>query len=312
MRRCTLITVMLLAGSALAQAQSSQGIKWQTDPQQAIALSQQTKLPILFYVLAGSGDRDNDIERAQRQALSDPRVLMLSQRFIPVRLSRSKHRDLLEGFYLRKHSNMEMSFVTPDGKQLGNLSTGGVANADSLSQKMALVFNTYRQQLFEQELKPIVDKADASPAELRQVLGVIQNFTIVGADGSLCNLVKRKGLDKQTLNLCYEVLAHLSTKTSVQKLLELSFDGDIKATQALTKCTPAAAETMLDQLVTEDGLVRLDIYKACAKICQIKSVKSDKWWNNAKPQLFDKEINRVTEIVRETSARWKILNEEYR
>lgn len=312
MRRDVLIAVVLLCGTAVGLAQSSQGIKWQTDPQQAVAMARQTRLPLLFYVLAGSRDRDDRIESAQRRALSDPRVLMLSQRFITVRLSRSRHRDMLESVYLRQSSNMEMSFVTPDGKRLDSLGASGVANADSLAQKMALVFNFYRQQLFDQELRPVLEKKDAEPADLQQALGVIRDFTIVGADNAVGALLERKGLDPKTLGLCYDVLAHLSTKISLQKLLDLSFAGDTKATKALTQCTPAAAELMLDQLLTENGLVRLDIYRAVAKICRIKSIKSDKWWNNAKPRLFDQEIDRVTKLVRETSARWKQLNEEYR
>ena len=312
MRGVVPIIVLLVGGVAVGLAQSSQGIQWQKDPQQAVALAQRTKLPLMFYVLPGSSDRDERLERAQRRALADPRVLRLSQRFIPVRLSRSRHRDLLEKVHLRRTASMEMSFVAPNGDRLDNISAGGIAEPDSLAQKMARVFNFYRQRLFDTEQRPVLEKKESKPAEIRAALERIRDFIILGADSTVVTLMEREGLDAKNAALCYDVLAQLSTQISVNKLLDLSLDGDANAAKALTKCTPAAAELMLGQMITEDGGVRVDIYKAVTKICRIKKVKSNQWWERAKERLHIKERERVTELVGQAARQWKRENEEYR
>lgn len=312
MYRLVLIAVVLAVGAGTGLAQSSGGIQWQNNPQQAVALAQRTQRPLMFYVLASSRDRDDRLERAQRRALADPRVLRLAQRFIPVRLSRSRHRDLLEQLHLRPSANMEMSFVAPDGSRLDSISATGVANADSLAQKLALVFNFHRQRVFDRDLRPVLENKEAKPAELQAALNRIQEFTILGADSAVVKLLGRENLDPKTASLCYDVLAHLSTKIAVEKLLDLSFNGNAKAANTLTKCTPAAAEMMLPQIVLEDGAIRVDIYRAATRICRIKKVKSDKWWAKAEGRRRQHEIDRVKEIVAEVSKKWKAKYEEYR
>jgi len=309
MRRLIATLLTLACSTVIARAQTG-GIKWQTDPEEAVALAKKTQLPLMFYVLASSDDRDDKLETRQRKALADPRVIELSKRFVPVRLSRSRHRDLLKQIGLDQTANMEIAFTAPDGEALDRpLSAGGVANADSLAQKMGLVFNFHRQRVFDRELRPILENTDARPAELRTALERIREMTIVGADTSVAALLDRKGLDPKLASVCCDVLAHLSSKISVGKLLERSAAGDRDATEALGSCTPAAAEAMMEQLRDSGGSVRLDVYRAVGKICRIKSLKPDKWWTSAKDPLKEKEIERVTALAREASKRWQAENE---
>ncbi len=117
-RKLASLVLLLTAPLTLAQCDE---IPWRTDPRQAVSEAQRTLRPIMVYVLAGSEDRDNNLQNAPRWALADPRVVPLAQRFIPLRLSRSADRDVLRDFGLSETANMMMSFVTPDGKHLGDL-----------------------------------------------------------------------------------------------------------------------------------------------------------------------------------------------
>ena len=308
MRRSVLIFAVLVGGVASGLAQSG-GIRWQSDPQQAVAVSQQTQLPLMCYMLGSSDDRDQRLERDQRRAMADPRVILLSKRFVPVRISRVRHRQFLEQLHLRETDNMKISFVAPDGSELGDIGSSGIANADALVQKMALVFDFHRQRMFDRELRPVLENKESKPDEIRTALLRVRDFTIVGADATVAALLDRQGIDKGTGTLCYEVLAQLSTKVAVTKLLERSAAGDETATAALTKCTPEAAEMMLEQLVGADGVVRLDIYRAVGKICRVKSVKADRWWEKAKDRLKTKEIERIRGLVETASKQWKAQNE---
>lgn len=305
-RLCVVVWAGLGAAVALAQ---SDGIQWSRDVQGAIAASQRTQLPLMFWVLSSSRDRDNNLENDQRAAFRDPEVVRLSQRFITARVSRSANRDLLQELKLPRSTNMEIVFVTPDGTVLDRLSPSGVARPASLAQKMKLVFKAYRQQLFTRELKPTLEKAGAPPQEVRTALERIRDLHITTADKTLLKLLDRPGLDRQTTRLCYETLASLSTKPAVEKLLALSAEGKPLATEALKQCTPAGAELMLDQLVTEDGLVRLDVYDALVESCGIRKRKSHRWWERAKESLLVKEIKRVKGLVADVAEQWKAENE---
>ena len=315
MHRRTAIAIVLLCGAAVGLAQMPQAIEWQRDPARAVAQSQQTKLPIMFWVLGSSSDRDSKLEHDQRQAFADPDVVRRSQRYITARLSRSVNRDILEQLKLPRSTNMEIVFVSPSGDVLDRLSPSGVARASSLAQKMKLVFDAYRQRMFTQELQPILEKPDATPDELRDVLERVRSFNITVADAGLIKLLDRKGLDRKTERLCCEVLGGLSTKAGVDRLLTLSAEDNVLATDALAECTPAAAEMMLESLEAEDEqgkYIRLDVYNAVTKICRIKTRKSEKWWARVKVELRQKEIERVTELVKESSKRWKEQNEDMR
>lgn len=300
--------VILLGAATVALAQSGQGIIWQSNPQQAVALAQKANRPLLCYVLATTSDRAERLERDQRRALADSKVVSLARRFVCVKISRVRHKEFLEPFHLRENASLEISFVAPTGEQLGSISGGGVAEADTLAEKLYRVFDFHRQKLFDRELRPVLENKDAKPNEIQAALQTVREFTIGGADATVAALLDRGDLDTKTTTRCYDVLAELSTKISVEKLMSLAESGDTKATKALSKCTPAAAEMMLESWITQEGLIRLELYQAMGKICRIKSLKSDKWWQNAKDYLKTKEIDRVTELVRKSAEAWKTEN----
>jgi len=305
------VTVLVCCGlfGSVAQAQA-RGIQWRTDVPAAIQSAQQTRLPLMFWILGRNEDRDNNLENEQKRAFADPLVLRRAQRFITARLSRSVHRDILEQLGVSPSTTLEVAFVTPEGKLIDKLSASGVARPQSLAEKMRLVFNVYRQQLFTGQLQPLLEKPEASFEEVRDALETIRNLNITAADGVLIRLLERPGLDKRLLQPCLETLASLSTKAAVDKLVELTDKGNLQAGAALGQCTPAGAEHMLSHLVDKEGGVRLEVYDALVKVCDIKSRKVPRWWERAEPTQRQKEVDRVSELVRQAASAWKEENDE--
>ena len=88
-------------------------------------------------------------------------------------------------------------------------------------------------------------------ADLKQALKVIDEFTILDADQTVVKLLERPGVNASIGKACYDVLATLSTKPAVEALLERAATEDKNALRVLPKCTPLAAEQMLDRLSLE-------------------------------------------------------------
>jgi hypothetical protein len=305
--------VMVLALSGLAASvglAQGRGIVWRTDVPAAIQTAQQTHLPLMFWILGRNEDRDNNLENEQKRAFADPLVLRRAQRFVTVRLSRSVHRDILEQLGISPSTTLEVAFATPDGKLIDKLSASGVARPQSLAEKMRLVFNVYRQQLFTGQLQPLLEKQGAAFEEVRDALETIRNLNVTAADAAVIGLLERPGLDKRLVQPCLETLARLSTKAAVDKLVELTDKGNLQAGAALAQCTPGGAEHMLAHLVDKEGGVRLEVYEALVKVCEIKSRKVPRWWERAEPEQRQKEVDRVSELVRQCAGNWKEENDE--
>jgi hypothetical protein len=304
------VPMFLVACCALQAAEAQPTIQWRTDVPGAVATAKQTHLPLMFYVLGRNEDRDDKIDNAQKRAFTDPKVLQLSHRFITTRLSRSANRDVLEELKLPTTMTQEIAFVTPSGKVIDRLSPSGVADPNALADKMRLVFDAYRRQLFTSDIQPVLDKPNASPEEMRAALGAIRDLNITSADTTLLKLIEREDLNRGVLFETYDVLAALSTKPGMEKLAELAVAGKPHADEALARTTPIGAEILADKMVEDDGTVRVSIYEAICKVCDIKGRKSQKWWDRAENRLLIEEVDRVKKIAKEAAARWRAMNEE--
>lgn len=311
--KAALVAVLVWAMIPAAGAQQKGTINWSLRPKESISLAQKYKRPLMFYVLRSSRHRDHDLERDQKRAFADPVVYYLSQRFVSVKLSQYQHRDLLKKWGLSDRANMIIVFTNPKGEKIDEISAGGVGNPDSLAQKMYLVFNFYRQQLYDEELRPTLENTKASVADLKKALGYVKDFTIEKADAAVIEILKRDRLDKGVEKLCYDVLAQLSTRPGLEELFTLALSEDRVAAnaarKALGKCTPAAAEMMLPDLESDDPAVRLLAYKSATKICKVRSVKADRFWDGKNEQVKAKEIERVTKLVQSEAKRWRKRNE---
>lgn len=306
-RPFVLLVLLVAAGAARAQEDA---IPWLTDPQQAVREAQRSSRPIMAYVLASNKDRDPQQDHLQKLALANARVVRLSQRFVPLRMSRSMHGDALSSFGLSAKANMEMSFVTPAGEPLGHLSVAEITHADTVAAKLVSVLQAYAKKLYEAQVKPKLEAPDSKAAELKQALQMIAAFHMTFAEPDLLALLERPRLDSTTRGEIYDTLAGLSTKTAVAKLLEWARGEDARAARALTKCTPVGAEHLLSELAPEDGPVDYAIYKTVTEICGIRNAKTAKFFQTGKPRLQQEEVERVTRLVQEAAQRWKESRDE--
>lgn len=200
----------------------------------------------------------------------------------------------------------------PDGFILGRLSAGGVAQTDSLVQKLTLVLQAHRKQLFEKEVKPKLENAEAKPDELKLALQLVGQFQMTVADGSVAGLLDREELTPAVRRLACDALAALSTKVAVTKLLKLSQAGDELATKALEKCTPVGAELMLVELRADAGPFDYPVYKAVTKICRIRRVKPARFFEKASARVQEQELERIRKLVTDAAQRWKAEHDQER
>jgi hypothetical protein len=274
-------------------------------PRAAVNEAQQRKLPLMVYVLASSSDRDDDIERDQRRALRDDRVQWYAERFIPLRLSRSVHRDILGDFGLPQHANMMMSFVSPDGKVLGTIGAGGVAQADSLVEKLRRVFDQYTQYLFKEHIQPVLKDEKASVATLLEALEAIVTFDIQQADSAVIELLDRERLEPRARDAIYTTLARLGTEAGVKKLWEVYEGGDKRAIAALQDSTPAAAALLIEKLKAAPEEFDYDLYKALTGMTGMRKTKPERWFENATQPLIERHIAEVRDHVERAAQAYK-------
>jgi len=309
MKRALATLVVLMAARVGLGEQGN--INWLTDPKQAVAQAKRTGRPLMVYGMAASKDRDDDTERYQRRALRDPQVLRLAAEFVPLRLSRSVHRAVLGDFHLPWSGNMMMSFVAPDGTLLGTLGAGGVAQPKSLASKLRLVLKTYRAKLYKEQVEPVLKDENAKTADIKTALEKLQVLRVTSADKIVIELLERHTLATATRQALLDTLARLSTRGAVTRLLEFEAT-DKQVAQALTKCTPAGAEMMLEVLRADKEPFDYDLYSAITRICAIRKTKTQRWFEKAKLRMKEQEVERVANLVRGAARRWKELNDEPR
>lgn len=303
MSRYLLSAVVCMVGwPALAQVGA---IQWQTDPQQAVSQAERANLPLMVYVLGASSDRDNKIEREQRRALADERVVQLAQSFVPLRLSRSQHADVLADFGLDRTASMMMSFVTPKGERLGTLPADGVARADVLARKLVEVYLAYGRKLYTSEIKPVLENPGSKPNDLKTALRAVNEFHITAADQAVIALLERPKLSAELKKLACDALAGLSTKAAVEKLVESMRQGDKNAGRALENCTPEGADLLLAQLKADDANFDYPLYKIIAKICGHANTRPAKFFEGSDVKARTQELERLRQTVQEAVRQWR-------
>lgn len=300
---------LLLLMPALASAQNA-AINWNRDPKSAIAQARKTDLPLMVYVLASERYRDDQIDREHGRTFRDPRVQAKARYFIPLRLSRSQHREILGDFGFGQRANMEMSFVTPDGEQLGKASAGVIANNEQFARTLGEMFDRYARKLFNDKLKPKLEDEQARPNDQVIALRAIENLRIKMADDSVLKLLERERLAGSVRKQAYDTLAALATKKSVAALLELARESEDRAAlAALRKAPPPAAEELLPELKAATDEFDFVVYDTIAEICRIKDAKPARFFENYDEAARQEEIDRVSAIAKETADRWRVVND---
>lgn len=308
-RLLTLALAPLLAAAALAQDRT---INWSNDVEGSVAIAKKQNRPLMFYVTRASNQEDDDLERSQKRAFQDPRVLSISKRFVTVRLSASVHREMLQKWNRPANLYMYVVFATPQGEFIDSLDGIAVGTPEGFAQKMAKVYGQFRRQHFEKEVKPVLDKTDATTADLKKALDAVQNMQILDADAAVAALLKRDKLDPKLTSEIYKTLEQLSTKASGQALFERAKEGDEQALKALQGSEPGAAEPLLPLLSSKEPTEQVTAYLAIAKICKIKEAKPAKFFEGKNRKLIDDELERVQKQAEKVVKRWKEEYAEYR
>lgn len=309
MLRKSFALCLWLTCTAAALAQENM-VHFRSDVNAAIADAKKKDMPLIFYITRASDSRDQDLERDQKRSFRDERVFEMSKKFICVQMSYSQYKDQVEKWGIRSNMQLYVVYTTPDGTKIDWQDPLGVSNADGFSQKMAKVYDVHRNTLYEKQIKAqISDKATV--AEMKAGLERVKQLTILTADKDVVKLLEKKDLDDKTRELVYDVLASLSTKTSIDALAGEIKSADDKAAKALEETTPGAAIWLLP-MMDKDGPQRVAAYSAVVKTCKIKGGKPAKFWEGKNEKTKAEEIERVKKAAEGVSKRWKDRYDAYR
>jgi hypothetical protein len=298
------VGALALACSALAAAQYP--IQWLGDPQAGVATAKRTLRPVLFYIPGALEDRRSDIKRAQDEAFAVPMVRDIADRcFVPIRLEPSSdHLQMLGDMGAPTTYGLYLAVVTPGGKLVGIVTPSDAADAKTLVTRLVALFSSYRHELYEQEIKPVLERDDARPPEIERVLGIVFEFRIAEADAAVLKLLERPQFAQTLRHDVYQTLATLSTPLAVQAVLDAAVT-DRAAANALTQCTPVGTENMLPAL-TPGGSERAWLaYKTITQVNNIPDRKIRAFWKEADEAKQNAEIERVSKLTKERAARWR-------
>ena len=316
-RTLALCAIAASAAVVAAQGYSSSGgksVRWARNAQQAIEQARKSKLPLMFFIEGDSRRRDQRLDDARRKAFKDERVIYASRRFISANVVRSdsRLRSLFAKLQVPAHANMMAVFATPAGVKLDSFSA--VHQPDTFAQKMTLVFNAYRNRLFDDEIKAVLTDRKTKAAKLKKALKIIEKFDIVKADTDVIAALDRWKSDVAVSKQGFAALAVLSTKPCVDYLFAKAATGrhGQAAAAALARCTPEAAEMMLPMLTGDDPDTMLLAYNTVTKICKVKKPKPDRFWTGKNERLKKKELDRVRKTVERSAYRWKESYGRYR
>jgi len=312
MSRAVFALLLLGAAAAACGQTGSDPIPWQTDPQRAVQMAQTSNLPLMVYVLPPDRERNRDaekIENRQERALRDPAVLKLVPKFVPLRLSRGVHRERVKEFGFSEAAGYEIRFVSPDGQVLGAMSPSDVGVAASVALRMAAAYDAHVKRVYAQQVKPKLDDKAASAEDLKAALMLVSRFNMTTADQSVAALLDRERLDAGVRATVYETLAGLATKNAIAKLLERARANDTAAVKALEKTTPVGAELLLPELKADAEPFDYLVYRIVTKVCNVKHVKPEKFFEQGDARQKAAEVARVTEAVKAAAEKWKAQNE---
>ena len=300
-----------LLGCAAALAQTAGGIAWSYQVQAGVEQARRTHTPLMFWVVGRTCDDEDRVKSRELKAFADRDVLEAAEYFVPVRLSRSAHADQLKTWGINPRANLIIVFSTPEGEKIDVLYSSAIVEPESLVRKMILVVKSYRQSVFDNQVKPVLEDPEAKPAALTDVLDLVERLSMTQADELVIALLERSDLDASFRGKIFLALARLSTPASVDRLLEAAREED-SAAEVLRRCTPDAAERMLDAIEGDYADLRPDIYEAAARIVKLPDVRPRRFWDGATEFAKNKEIKRLRELVTTQAERWRKRHDELR
>lgn len=305
------VSILIAFGAVQALAQGN--LQWVRSADEAVKRAQAQKKPILVYVRLPDDQRPetDDADRDIQRNFRDPRIQKRATMFVPLLLTQSRqNRETITQFGLSATATMELAFVSPDGKPLAPpLATAGARQADSLLQRMGVAITAWGKMVYDAELKPVIADEKAEAAALQKAVRLTGELRVKAADTDLIKLLERENLPGGARTATLDALAALSSKAAIARLVELGRKNDTAAIKALEKATPAGAELLLDELKDKDGNFHYFVYSAITRICGIRDGKQKGYFDNSKPDFYEKELERVRGIVRQQAKVWRDENE---
>jgi hypothetical protein len=300
---------------------SQNPIQWIANTQQGIALAQDTDRPVLFYIpptegLHGIifghnisdvyGTYTTDITNAQNIAFRDPIVKAFAQdRFVPIRLQRTNHTlPTLAAAGLPTTYGSYMAAFTPHGKYIGWVTPSEAADPRVLAERLADLYHRYRLELYERDVRPVLENTAATPAELTSALRTTREFLILDGDQDVVDLLDRPGLHRKVRDEAIDTLAALSTPGAVDTLVRLA-GTEREAAEALNKLTLPAAEYMFSVVDVDDPAQVAAVYDAAVKITGIDNPKLRRFWTHASHAARVRELARVEAVLKPEAQRWQ-------
>ncbi len=301
--------VLFLAAVANAQG----NMQWVRDAGEAVKRAKAQKKPILVYVRLPDDQRpeSDDADRDIQKNFRDPAIQRRSSQFIPLLLTQNRqNREYIVQFGLSATSFMEMAFVSPEGKPLTQpIAQSGIRQAETLYQRMGAALAAWGKIIYDGELKPIITDEKSEAAAIQKAVKVVGELRVKEADADLIKLLERAEFPAAARNATLDALASLSSKAAIKKLSELARKEDAGAIKALDKTTPAGAELLLDEMKDSDGKFYYFAYSSAAKACGIRDAKPKGFFENSKPDFYEKELERVRTTVRQQAKTWRDQNE---
>lgn len=305
---------LLVPGSVAQNQGEGAALRWGVDLEQAIEQAKKSNRPLMLWVIRSSDRKENsgeNMERDQKRAFSDARVVELSKRFVLSKISASRYRDQLSKWHVREGASFDVLFVNPAGDLISDLDPSGATKPDTLALKMSEAFRAWRDKLYAEKLKPAIEGEKGSPKDQKAALETIEDLTILSADSALITLIEKEGVDESVQSKAIDVLGKLSTKPGAVALLKRAA-ADTRAEKALHACQPNVAEELLEGIGGEDSAKHWLCYSALCKICKIQNAKPEKFWSGKNQKIKDDEIKRVKELATKAAVKWRERNEEYR
>lgn len=312
-----IITVLLAIFAMPAPALAQNPVQWNGNVRAAIDRAAEQQLPVLFWVTQSHDVlEDDDLHDAQADSFRDPVVVAIAEHyFVPARVGRnSRMLEEAQKLGLPTAYGLYVALVTSDGRVLDQIDPAVVADASAFAERLTKAFRSYRDALYQSQLKATITSAESSKAEVRKALQTVWRLNILSADKDIVQLLERKDLLPVERQRLYSALASFATGPCVDALLARAAKGDAEATSALAAAEAGALEFLLPQLPTSDTAtdVQVAACEAAARIARMSQRLAATFWSTAKPEDRTRELDslraraaNVLDYWQERTGRWR-------
>ncbi len=313
MRLYTLFVCVIFIALMHPTAGAQNPVQWSGSVSQSVARARESLLPLLFWVSGGRDFEGDDLEEAQLESFRDRTVVAIIHKdFVPVRVSRSSRvMEEAAKLGLPTTHGLYAAVMTPDGKLIAQIGPGEIAEPAAFAKRLAAAFTQYRDDLYNNDLKPKLENFETPKAEARLAAQTVWRLGILSADTVLVRLLDRPDLTAGERGRLYGALTTLATKPCIEAVLARAGAGDEDAVRALCRAEPGALEFLVPELPGEQGEQgeptkrQMAAYRACMMLCHFTPAMAEGWWAKAEAAARKKELDRLRAKSERVLEYWK-------